>query len=92
MQQIVREEVAAAFAVVHANTSLSGAVRRRFAVHMPGNEGTFSGLLTEEYSDYWVFEDCKTVPTHEGETVVPITGRVWIKHNVSPPPYLQELA
>lgn len=58
---------------------------------MPANEGSFSGLLTEFDAAYWVFEDCKTVPKHEGDTVSPIPGRVWVKHNVSPPPHLQEL-
>jgi len=70
---------------------LNKAIRRRFAVHMPANEGTFSGLLTENDAEYWVFEDCKTVPKHDGDTLIAIPGRLWVKHNVSPPPYLQEL-
>lgn len=70
---------------------ISKAIRRRFAVHMPANEGVFSGLLVEYDRDHWVFEDCRTVQKHEGDTVQNIPGRVWVKHNISPPPHLQEL-
>ena len=70
---------------------INKAVRRRFAVHMPANEGVFSGILTEYDANYWVFEDCKTVPKHEGDTMQLIPGRIWVKHACSPPPHLQEL-
>lgn len=58
---------------------------------MPANEGVFSGLLTEFDATYWVFDDCRTVSKHDGDTIANIPGRLWIRHNVSPPPYLQEL-
>lgn len=66
------------------------AVRRRFAVHLPSNEGTFEGLLVESDKNYWVFEDCSTVIKQPGETPVDIPGRLWVKHSASPAPYLQE--
>lgn len=67
------------------------AVRLRFAIHLPLNEGGFSGLLVESDQNYWVFDDCETLPKHDGDTPSAIPGRLWVKHSVSPAPYLQEL-
>jgi hypothetical protein len=69
---------------------LRKAVRRRFTIHLPVNEGAFSGILVENDREYWVFEDCTTIAAHGGDTPTAIPGRVWVKHNVSPAPYLQE--
>lgn len=57
---------------------LKGAVRRRFAVTLRANEGSFSGVLTEFDRETFVFEQCQTVPSREGETVAPIAGRVFV--------------
>jgi hypothetical protein len=68
------------------------AIRSRFIVTLPANEGVFSGVLVEHDGTFWVFDDCATVPQNVKEgTPSPIAGRVWIKHNVSPTPYLQEM-
>lgn len=67
------------------------AIRRRFAVHLPANEGAFSGILVESDANYWVFDDCATVAKHSGDTPTVIPGRLWVKHSVSPAPYLQEV-
>lgn len=66
------------------------AVRRRFAVTLDGVSDTFSGVLTEFDTEIYVFEDCWTVPTREGETVSKIPGRLFFDRlKVS---YLQELS
>jgi small nuclear ribonucleoprotein (snRNP)-like protein len=66
------------------------AIRRRFAVTLRANEGVFSGVLTEFDNDVYVFEQCQTVITKEGETVVPIKGRVFVPRDTVS--YLQDLA
>lgn len=59
------------------------AIRRRFAVTLTGNEGTFAGVLTESDPEIWVFENCTTAAGED------IAGRVFIDRvNVA---YLQEL-
>lgn len=67
------------------------AVRQRFAVNMPSGEA-FNGILVEIDKQWMVFEDCKTIPSTAGETPTPLLGRMWVKHDVSPAPYLQEWA
>lgn len=59
------------------------AIRRRFAVTLTGNEGVFTGVLTDSDPDVWVFED---VTTTKGE---PVAGRVYIERLAVA--YLQEL-
>jgi hypothetical protein len=59
-------------------------------VELPGNEGAFSGVLVESDRDYWIFENCRTVPTNTGHTPDAMPGRFWVKHNQSPAPYLVE--
>ena len=62
---------------------INRAIRRRFAVTLAGNEGSFAGILTESDETTWVFEHC-TTPNGED-----IAGRVFIDRlNVA---YLQEL-
>lgn len=73
------------------NRLVRKAIRQRFTVHLPANEGAFSGVLVENDSTYWVFDDCATVAKHPGDTPTEIPGRLWVKHSVSPAPYLQEL-
>lgn len=65
------------------------AIRRRFAVTLRASEGAFSGVLTEFDHDVFVFEQCQTVPTKDGETVVPIRGRVFVPRDTVS--YLQDL-
>lgn len=65
------------------------AIRRRFAVTLKQNEGVFAGLLTEWDADTLVFEKCQTVPGKDGETSVPIAGRVFVDRvNLA---YMQDL-
>jgi hypothetical protein len=47
--------------------------------------------MVDHDGTYWVFEDCRSVPRRQGETVEEWPGRLWIKHDSSPPPYLQEI-
>lgn len=62
---------------------ISRAIRKRFAVTLNGNEGSFAGVLTESDAFTWVFENCQTP---KGED---IAGRVFVDRvNVA---YLQEL-
>lgn len=68
---------------------INKAVRRRFAVTLTQNEGTFAGILTESDPTMWVFEQCSTVPKAAGETSEPIQGRVFVDR--SQVAYLQEL-
>jgi small nuclear ribonucleoprotein (snRNP)-like protein len=64
------------------------AVLNRFAVTLTGVEDTFEGVLTQFDTEMFVFEDCKTVATREGETTVKIPGRLFVeREKVS---YLQE--
>ena len=65
------------------------ALKRRFAVTLRDNEGTFAGVLTESDTVTWVFESCSTIPKQPGETPEPITGRVFIDR--AQVAYLQEL-
>lgn len=65
------------------------AVRRRFAVTLKQNEGSFAGVLTDSDPVMWVFEQCSTVPSQPGETPEPIQGRVFIDR--AQVAYLQEL-
>lgn len=58
---------------------------------LPGGEGPFSGVLVDYDKVYWRFENCKTIPTKLGETAEELPGRVWVKHDQSPAPYLQEI-
>lgn len=73
------------------NRLIKKAIRRRFVVTLPGNEGAFSGIMVDSDTTYWIFEDCRSVPRRQGETVEEWPGRIWIKHASSPPPYLQEI-
>lgn len=66
------------------------AVLRRFAVTLREDVGTFSGVLTEFDAEMFVFEDCRTVPTRDGETVNNIPGRLFVERRTVA--YLQELA
>lgn len=65
------------------------AIRRRFAVTLRANEGSFSGVLTDFDAHVFVFEQAQTVPTKDGETVVPIKGRVFVPRDTVS--YLQDL-
>jgi hypothetical protein len=65
------------------------AVLSRFAVTLRDIEDTFAGVLTQFDADMFVFEDCKTVPTREGETIRPIPGRVFVERKTVA--YLQEI-
>lgn len=70
-------------------TLVNRAIRRRFAVTLTNNEGTFAGVLTESDADTWVFEQCSTVPKQPGETPELISGRVFVDR--AQVAYLQEL-
>jgi small nuclear ribonucleoprotein (snRNP)-like protein len=65
------------------------AVLSRFAVTLRDIEDTFAGVLTQFDADMFVFEDCKTVPKREGETIRPIPGRVFVERKTVA--YLQEI-
>lgn len=52
---------------------------QRFSVFLKGNEGAFSGVLTEFDAHTFVFEQCQSVPTKEGETTVSYKGRVLVE-------------
>ena len=63
---------------------INQAIRKRFAVTLTGNEGTFAGVLTESDDETWVFENCTTAAGDD------IAGRVFVDRvSVA---YLQELA
>ena len=66
------------------------AVLKRFAVTLRGIDETFAGVLTEFDAEMYVFEDCRTVVTREGETAVKIPGRLLVERNTVA--YLQELS
>jgi len=67
---------------------LKRAILRRLCVTLDGIEDTFEGVLTDFDGKTYVFEDCQTVPTREGETAVKIPGRLFFDSaKVS---YLQE--
>lgn len=70
---------------------INKAIRQRFAVNLPGNEGAFTGVLVDHDATYWVFENCRTVPDKAGHTSEELPGRVWVKHAQAPAPYLQEV-
>lgn len=57
---------------------VKSAVLQRFSVFLRANEAPFSGVLTDFDGKTYVFEQCQSVPTKEGETVVPYKGRVLI--------------
>lgn len=63
---------------------ITKAIRRRFAVTLTGNEGIFSGVLTESDPETWVFEDSRTA---KGEV---IAGRVFVDRIAVA--YMQELS
>lgn len=65
------------------------AVLKRFCITLRDNEATFAGVLTNFDAEMFVFEDCKTVPTREGETLSVIPGRVFVERRTVA--YLQEL-
>ena len=46
--------------------------------------------MTEFDAEMFVFEDCRTVVTREGETAVKIPGRLLVERNTVA--YLQELS
>lgn len=69
---------------------LKRAVFKRFCVTLKANEATFGGVLTEFDTEMYVFEDCRTIPTREGETVNTIPGRLFVERDTVA--YLQELA
>ena len=71
------------------NAVVKRALRRRFAVTLRDNEGTFAGVLTDTDAVTWVFEQCSTVPKAAGETPEPIQGRVFVDRAAVA--YLQEL-
>lgn len=70
---------------------VSKAIRQRFAVTLPGGEGAFTGLLVDHDNTYWIFDQCRTVPTKIGESAEELPGRIWVIHTQSPAPYLQEV-
>lgn len=55
------------------------AVLHRVSVFLHGTEGVFSGILTKTDPEMYVFEQCQSVPTKEGESPVPYKGRVLIE-------------
>ena len=54
------------------------AIRRRFAVTLIGQEGTFSGVLVDSDDTTWVFDDCNTVPDKPADAPKPIAGRLYV--------------
>jgi hypothetical protein len=73
------------------NRLIRKALRQRFVITLPANEGAFSGVLVEHDSTYWIFDNCRSVPRNPGETPDEWPGRVWVKHAQTPAPYLQEI-
>lgn len=73
------------------NRLIRKAIRRRFVVTLKGNEGDFSGVLTDADRVTLVFEQCATVPANFREgTPAEIPGRVFVERtNVA---YLQEVS
>jgi hypothetical protein len=57
---------------------LAQIIKSRFVVTLRGNEGAFSGILTETCKQLLTFEDCKTIPGRPAEQVEPIPGRVHV--------------
>ena len=54
-------------------------VLHRVSVFLLDTERVFSGVLTEFDAKMNVFEQCQSVPTKEGETVIPFKGRVLVE-------------
>lgn len=67
------------------------AIRQRFVVTMPRNEGVFSGVMVDYDDKYWIFDNCHGVPTRDGETADEWPGLLWVIHDCDPPPYLQQI-
>jgi hypothetical protein len=67
------------------------ALRQRFIVTLPRNEGVFSGIMVDYDHRYWIFDNCHGVPTQPGETADEWPGRLWVIHDCDPAPYLQEI-
>lgn len=58
---------------------IKSAVLHRVSVFLHGSEVVFSGILTRSDAEMFVFEQCQSVPTKEGETPVPYKGRVLVE-------------
>lgn len=69
--------------VFNRKSLIDKAIRRRFAVTLTGQEGSFAGVLTDFDSEIWVFEQCTTPKGDE------IAGRVFVDRVAVA--YVQEL-
>jgi hypothetical protein len=68
---------------------LNSVIRRKFAVTLAENEGSFGGILTEFDAETLVFECCKSLPSKPDEAIRDIPGRVFVDRiNVA---YIQEV-
>lgn len=71
------------------NRVIKQALRRRYAVTLKQNEGTFSGVLFDWDAVTFVFHQCSTIPTSAGETPEPIPSPVIVDRTAVT--FLQEL-
>lgn len=67
------------------------AIRQRFIVTLPRNEGVFAGILVDSDHQFWIFDNCHGIPMHPGETADEWPGRMWVLYTSDPAPYLQEV-
>lgn len=72
-------------------TLIEKALRQRFIITLPRNEGVFTGVLVDHDQTYWIFDNCQNVPTHQGETADDWPGLFWVIHDCDPAPYLQQI-
>jgi hypothetical protein len=77
--------------VTRRRSLIQRAVRQRFIVTLPRSEGVFAGVLVEHDERFWIFDNCRGIPTHQGETADEWPGRMWVLFDCDPPPYLQEI-
>jgi CRISPR/Cas system-associated endonuclease Cas1 len=66
---------------------VSGALRKRVAVHFLDDSGSFVGRLAEFDSETFVLDQCETIPGH-GEVAQAIKGRQYVDRILC---WLQEL-
>ena len=66
------------------------ALTQRFVV-FGTPESPFSGVMVDYDKTYFRFENCRSIPTRQDQQAAELPGRIWVKHDTTPPPLLQEI-